>query len=146
MEKIPASENKMGVMPMNRLLLSMSVPIMVSMLVQAFYNVVDSYFVSQVSQDALNAVSLAFPVQNLMIAVSVGTGVGFNGNYYIMKADDNNKLVKQYIATGKIMYGYSIEVKGGLSMKDRICFPYGKEVKEGVRTKDSTEVLYPEYY
>lgn len=69
-----------------------------------------------------------------------------NGNYYIMKADDNNKLVKQYIATGKIMYGYSIEVKGGLSMKDRICFPYGKEVKEGVRTKDSTEVLYPEYY
>ena len=72
------SENKMGVMPVNRLLLSMSIPIMISMLVQAFYNVVDSYFVSQVSQDALNAVSLAFPVQNLMIAVSVGTGVGFN--------------------------------------------------------------------
>ena len=65
-------------MPVNRLLLSMSIPIMISMLVQAFYNVVDSYFVAQVSQDALNAVSLAFPVQNLMIAVSVGTGVGFN--------------------------------------------------------------------
>ena len=63
-----------------------------------------------------------------------------------MKADDDNRLVKQYIATGKIMYGYAIEIKGGLSMKDRICFPYGKEVKEGVRTKDSTEVLYPEYY
>ena len=78
LEKNPASENKMGVMQVNRLLLSMSVPIMISMLVQAFYNVVDSYFVSQVSQDALNAVSLAFPVQNLMIAVSVGTGVGFN--------------------------------------------------------------------
>ena len=72
------SENKMGVMQENRLLLSMSVPIMISMLVQALYNVVDSYFVSQVSQDALNAVSLAFPVQNLMIAVSVGTGVGIN--------------------------------------------------------------------
>ncbi|MBD5132946.1 MAG: MATE family efflux transporter [Clostridiales bacterium] len=68
----------MGVMPVNRLLLSMSIPIMISMLVQALYNVVDSYFVSQISQDALNAVSLAFPVQNLMIAVSIGTAVGFN--------------------------------------------------------------------
>ena len=68
----------MGVMPENRLLLNMSIPIMISMLVQAFYNVVDSYFVSKISQDALNAVSLAFPVQNLMIAVSVGTAVGVN--------------------------------------------------------------------
>ena len=68
----------MGVMPVNRLLLSMAIPIMISMLVQALYNVVDSYFVSQISQDALNAVSLAFPVQNLMIAVSIGTAVGFN--------------------------------------------------------------------
>ena len=68
----------MGVMPVNGLLLNMSIPIMISMLVQAFYNVVDSYFVSQLSQDALNAVSLAFPVQNLMIAVSVGTAVGTN--------------------------------------------------------------------
>ena len=74
----PERENKMGVMPVNRLLLNMAIPIMISMLVQALYNVVDSYFVSKVSQDALNAVSLAFPVQNLMIAVSVGTGVGIN--------------------------------------------------------------------
>lgn len=76
--KPPEGENKMGVMPENRLLLNMSIPIMISMLVQAFYNVVDSYFVSKISQDALNAVSLAFPVQNLMIAVSVGTAVGVN--------------------------------------------------------------------
>ncbi len=74
----PQGENKMGVMPVNRLLLNMAIPIMISMMVQAFYNVVDSYFVSQLSQDALNAVSLAFPVQNLMIAVSVGTAVGVN--------------------------------------------------------------------
>ena len=74
----PEGENKMGVMPVNPLLLNMAIPIMISMLVQALYNVVDSYFVSQISQDALNAVSLAFPVQNLMIAVSVGTGVGVN--------------------------------------------------------------------
>ena len=74
----PESENKMGIMPVNPLLLNMAIPIMISMLVQALYNVVDSYFVSQISQDALNAVSLAFPVQNLMIAVSVGTAVGVN--------------------------------------------------------------------
>ena len=77
-KEIKQAENKMGVMPVNKLLLSMSVPIMLSMLVQALYNVVDSVFVSMVSENALNAVSLAFPIQNLMIAVSTGTGVGIN--------------------------------------------------------------------
>ena len=71
-------ENKMGVMPVRKLLISMSLPMMISMLVQALYNVVDSYFVAKLSQDALNAVSLSFPIQNLLIAVSVGTGVGLN--------------------------------------------------------------------
>ena len=75
----PIRENKMGTMPVNKLLLSMAVPIMISMLVQALYNIVDSYFVSKVSENALNAVSLAFPVQNLMIAVGTGTGVGIQG-------------------------------------------------------------------
>jgi putative MATE family efflux protein len=74
----PANENKMGVMPENKLLLNMALPMIISMLIQACYNVVDSYFVAKLSQDALNAVSLAFPVQNLMIAVAVGTGVGIN--------------------------------------------------------------------
>jgi len=68
----------MGVMPVNRLLVSMAVPMMLSMLVQALYNIVDSMFVAQLNQDALNALSLAFPAQNLMIAVAVGTGVGVN--------------------------------------------------------------------
>ena len=72
------AENKMGVMPVNSLLLNMAVPMILSMLVQALYNVVDSIFVSKLSQDALNAVSLAFPVQNLMIAVGAGTAVGIN--------------------------------------------------------------------
>ena len=71
-------ENKMGTMPVNKLLLNMAVPMIVSMLVQALYNVVDSVFVAKLSEDALNAVSLAFPVQNLMISVGVGTGVGIN--------------------------------------------------------------------
>ena len=68
----------MGVMPVNRLLLTMSLPMMISMLVQALYNVVDSVFVSYISEDALAAVGLAFPAQNLMISVAVGTGVGIN--------------------------------------------------------------------
>ena len=72
------SENKMGTAPMLPLLLSMGLPAMCSMLVQAFYNVVDSYFVAKLGINALTAVSLAFPVQNLMIAVAVGTGVGIN--------------------------------------------------------------------
>mgnify|MGYP005754489977 FL=1 len=71
-------ENKMGMMPINRLLINMALPMMISMLVQALYNVVDSIYVAQLSEDALTAVSLAFPMQNLMIAVAVGTGVGVN--------------------------------------------------------------------
>lgn len=71
-------ENKMGVMPVPRLVISMSTPIMLSMLVQALYNIVDSIFVSMQSEMALTAVSLAFPVQNLLISVAVGTSVGMN--------------------------------------------------------------------
>ena len=74
----PPQENKMGVMPIRRLLLTMSGPMMVSMLIQALYNVVDSMFVSYISEGALTAVSLAYPMQNLMIAVATGTGVGVN--------------------------------------------------------------------
>ena len=72
------AENKMGVMPVNRLLVSMSLPMVISMLVQALYNVVDTIFVSSLGQDALTALSLSFSLQNLMIAVSTGTGVGVN--------------------------------------------------------------------
>ena len=71
-------ENKMGTMPVGRLLANMAAPMMVSMLFQALYNIVDSVFVARLSQDAMNAVSLAFPLQMLCIAFSVGTGVGMN--------------------------------------------------------------------
>lgn len=74
----PSKENKMGVMPINKLIISMSLPMMLSMIVQALYNIVDSVFVAMVSENALTAVSLAFPVQNMMIAVASGTGVGIN--------------------------------------------------------------------
>lgn len=75
---VQIEENKMGILPVNRLLVTMAVPMVVSMLVQALYNVVDSMFVAQINENALTAVSLAFPVQNLMIAVGTGTGVGVN--------------------------------------------------------------------
>lgn len=71
-------DNKLGIMPISKLIWNMSLPIIASMLVQALYNIVDSVFVSQVSEQALTAVTLAFPAQNLMIAVATGTGVGVN--------------------------------------------------------------------
>ncbi|MCI1931832.1 MAG: MATE family efflux transporter [Clostridia bacterium] len=71
-------ENKMGTMPVGKLIVNISLPLMVSMLAQALYNVVDSLFVSRISENALTAVSIAFPIQNLMIAIAVGTGVGIN--------------------------------------------------------------------
>lgn len=75
---VAPSENKMGILPIGPLLASMAIPMMISMLVQALYNVVDSVFVAKLSQDAFNAVSLAFPLQNLVIAVGGGTSLGMN--------------------------------------------------------------------
>lgn len=77
-EHTKPAENKMGTMPINRLLISMSLPMIISMLVQAMYNIIDSVFVAQIGEEALAAVSMAFPIQNLMIAVSAGTCVGVN--------------------------------------------------------------------
>ena len=71
-------ENKMGVMPVNKLIINMSLPMIISMLVQALYNIVDSVFVAMVNQESLTAVSLSFPAQNLMIGFATGTAVGVN--------------------------------------------------------------------
>ena len=74
----PIQENKMGTMPIGKLVFNMSLPMMVSMMVQALYNIVDSIFVAKLSENALTAVSLAFPLQTILIAVGTGTGVGMN--------------------------------------------------------------------
>ncbi|MCI9026724.1 MAG: MATE family efflux transporter [Lawsonibacter sp.] len=105
----PANENKMGIMPENKLLLNMALPMILSMLIQACYNIVDSYFVAKLSEDALNAVSLAFPVQNLMIAVSVGTGVGINA---LLSRSLGQK--DQERANRTAMNGVMLEVVSGL--------------------------------
>ncbi len=93
-------QNKMGVLPVNKLLLSMGLPMMASMLVQALYNIVDSIFVSQISEDALSAVSLAFPIQNLMIAIASGTGVGINAYLSRSLGENNQKKVNQSATNG----------------------------------------------
>ena len=99
-EKSKVQENKMGVMSENKLLISMAVPMMLSMLVQALYNVVDSIFVSRISEDALTAVSLAFPVQNLMIAIGAGTGVGINAVLSKSLGEKNQKLANKTAHNG----------------------------------------------
>ena len=96
MSNTERKENKMGVMPIPKLLISMSLPMVISMLVQALYNIVDSMFVAQMNEEALTAVSLAFPIQTLMIAVATGTGVGINAllsrSLGEKKFEDANKI------------------------------------------------------
>jgi putative MATE family efflux protein len=94
------TQNKMGVMPINKLLIAMSVPMMISMLVQALYNIVDSIFVAQLNENALTAVSLAFPVQNLMISVAAGTGVGINALLSKSLGERNNEKVNKTANNG----------------------------------------------
>ena len=100
--------NKMGYMPINKLLITMSLPMMISMLVQALYNIVDSIFVSRINEYALRAVSLAFPIQSLMIAVSVGTSVGMTS--YVSKClgereyDKANKTAVNGLFVEEISY------------------------------------------
>ena len=104
-DKTPAAgaapqENKMGVQPIGRLLASMAIPMMLSMLVQALYNVVDSVFVSRISENALNAVSLAFPLQNLMIAVGAGTAVGINALLSRSLGEKKQEMADRAAGTG----------------------------------------------
>ncbi|PRY83420.1 MATE family efflux transporter [Alkalibacterium olivapovliticus] len=86
------NSEQMGKMPMNRLVLTLSVPMMISMFVQSLYNVVDSIFVAQISEEALAALSLAFPIQMLMIAIQVGSGVGMNAELSKRLGENNRKL------------------------------------------------------
>ena len=71
-------QNKLGTMPIGRLLISMSIPMMISFFIQALYNMVDSMFVARISENALTAVSIAFPLQQIITAIGVGTGVAVN--------------------------------------------------------------------
>ncbi len=98
-EKI-LKENKMGVMPMNRLLLGMALPMVASMLVQALYNVVDSIYVSMLGQNELNAVSLAFPIQNIIVSIASGLGVGVNALISRSLGEGKRDMANRYAALG----------------------------------------------
>lgn len=120
MSNTVAKENKMGIMPIPKLLISMSLPMIISMLVQALYNIVDSMFVAQMNEEALTAVSLAFPIQNLMIAVAAGTGVGINAllsrSLGEKKFEDANKIASNGVLLALIS-SLIFAVVGGLGSR-----------------------------
>ena len=103
----PIAENKMGTMPVGRLVLNMSLPMMISMLVQALYNIVDSVFVAMLSENALTAVSMAFPLQTLLIAVGAGTGVGMNALLSKSLGEKNFEKADRTASNAAFLYGLS---------------------------------------
>ncbi|MBR4005878.1 MAG: MATE family efflux transporter [Treponema sp.] len=103
-------ENKMGVMPVGKLLVQISLPMMISMLVQAFYNIVDSIFVAKISENALTAVSLAFPIQNLMFSTIIGTGVGINSLLSMRLGQKDQEAVDRTAMNGIVLAAASYVV------------------------------------
>ena len=96
-------ENKMGVMPVGKLIANMALPMVISMLVQALYNVVDSIYVSQVSESAVTALSLAFPIQNLLIGFAVGIGVGVNSLLSKSLGEKNQEAANRAAGNGIVL-------------------------------------------
>ena len=105
MENNPLQENKMGVMPIGRLMVNMALPMIISMLVQALYNVVDSIYVSQISESAVTALSLAFPVQNMQIGFAVGIGVGVNSLLSKSLGQKNQEQANRTAGNGIVLMG-----------------------------------------
>ena len=108
-------QNKMGYKPVLPLLMSMAFPPMLSMLIQSLYNIVDSMFVAQIGEDALTAVSLAFPIQTLIVACSVGIGVGVNSYISRKLGEQNQKEANSAVAHGLLLslIGYLLFVAIG---------------------------------
>ena len=128
-------ENKMGVMPIPKLLITMSLPMIISMLVQALYNVVDSMFVAQLNEDALTAVSLAFPIQNLMIAVAAGTGVGVNALLSKSLGERKYETANKIAQNGILLAVLS-------SMVFAIAGFFGSKAFFEIQTKDAQIIRY----
>ena len=93
-------EHKMGTMPINKLLLTMAAPMILSMIIGALYNIVDSIFVSNYSEEALTAVSLAFPIQNVIVALGTGIGVGINAMLSRLLGEKNQEAVNKTAYNG----------------------------------------------
>lgn len=139
MTQTTIKENKMGTLPIPKLLISMSLPMMLSMLVQALYNIVDSIFVAKISESALTAVSLAYPVQNLMIAIVSGTCVGMNAllsrNLGEKNYDSANAAARNGIFLGFLSF-IVIAILGG----------FGADFFMSTQTNDAQIQLYGTQY
>ena len=103
MSSASLKENKMGIMPVGKLLTNMALPMIISMLVQALYNVVDSIYVSQISESAVTALSLAFPVQNMQIGFAVGIGVGINSLLSKSLGEGNREAANRTAGNGMVL-------------------------------------------
>lgn len=106
----PLQENKMGVMPVGKLLFTMAAPLVISMLVQAFYNIVDTYFVSMVSTDATGALSFAFPIQNLQIGFSTGIAVGVNSLLSKSLGENNRERANRAAGNGILLVAIAVSL------------------------------------
>lgn len=132
-------ENKMGTMPVGRLLVNMSVPMVISMFVQALYNVVDSIFVARISESALTAMSLAFPLQSLMIALAVGTGVGMNALLSRSLGEGNRERAEK-----TAMNGVFLALMNALLFVLVACFGFGPYFR--AQTDDPAILRYGTQY
>lgn len=125
-----AKGNKMGIMPVPKLVITMALPLMLSLLVQSLYNIVDGIFVARISEEAFAATSLAYPVQLLMVAVSVGTGVGVNAVVSRMVGAKRYEDANRAASTGLILSAISTVVfmiLGGFFLKYYINLCSGSE-------------------
>ena len=127
-------ENKMGVLPVKRLIISMSLPMMVSMLVQAMYNIVDSIFVSHVSEDALTAVTMAFPMQMLIVSVGSGTGVGINAILSKALGEKKYKRANKAANNGLLLalLSYIVFIAVGIFVAEPFIFSQTKPGDENI--------------
>ena len=103
--KLPAGANKMGTMPLGKLLFNMALPMIIAMIVQALYNVVDSIYVSQISPSAVTALSLAFPIQNIQIGFATGIGVGVNSLLSKSLGENNQDTANRAAGNGVFLVG-----------------------------------------
>lgn len=143
MEDIQVNENKLGTLPIDKLLLEMAIPMVISMLVQSIYNIVDSMFVAQISEDALTAVSLAFPVQNILIAFGVGIGVGSSALLSRFLGENNRERVGAVAIHGIVIAGitYVVFALLGILFTEKYALNQGQNAVVTQYTKEYLHIV-----
>ena len=143
MEDIQVNENKLGTLPIDKLLLEMAIPMVISMLVQSIYNIVDSMFVAQLSEDALTAVSLAFPVQNILIAFGVGIGVGSSALLSRFLGENNRERVGAVAIHGIVISGitYVVFALLGILFTEKYALNQGQNAVVTQYTKEYLHIV-----